>query len=116
LSEVIGSWKIIEISLPRTLRSLRFDACRRSSPRNRAWPVETEANFFDSRRNDCICASGVERSSSLSRPGFGLRLRIDIIVTLLPQPDSPTTPRVSPGLTLNETPSTALTIPSSVLK
>jgi hypothetical protein len=50
------------------------------------------------------------------RPGFGLRLRIDIIVTLFPEPDSPTTPRVSPGRTANEMPSTAFTIPSSVLK
>ena len=50
------------------------------------------------------------------RPGFGFRLRIDIIVTLFPEPDSPTTPSVWPGRTENETPSTALTMPSSVLK
>src|SRR6185437_8253401 len=40
----------------------------------------------------------------------------DIIVTLLPEPDSPTMPRVSPSETLKETPSTARTTPSSVLK
>ena len=37
-------------------------------------------------------------------------------VTLLPQPDSPTIPSVLPFSTVNETPSTALTIPSSVWK
>ena len=40
----------------------------------------------------------------------------DIIVTLLPEPDSPTMPSVSPSDTENETPSTARTSPSSVLK
>src|SRR5215831_19081217 len=40
----------------------------------------------------------------------------DIIVTLLPDPDSPTMPSVSPSDTVNETPSTALTTPSSVRK
>ena len=40
----------------------------------------------------------------------------DIIVTLLPEPDSPTMPSVSPSDTENETPSTARTRPSSVLK
>jgi hypothetical protein len=38
----------------------------------------------------------------------------DIIVTLLPDPDSPTIPRTSRGASVNETPSTALTTPSSV--
>src|SRR5262245_12147590 len=37
-------------------------------------------------------------------------------LTLLPEPDSPTMPSVSPGWIENETPSTALTIPSSVGK
>ena len=41
---------------------------------------------------------------------------IDIIVTLLPEPDSPTIPSTSPGETENETPSTARTMPSSVRK
>ena len=36
--------------------------------------------------------------------------------TLLPDPDSPTTPSVSPGSSENETPSTAFTNPSSVGK
>ncbi len=38
----------------------------------------------------------------------------DIMVTLLPEPDSPTMPSTSPGSSVNETPSTALTTPSSV--
>ena len=37
-------------------------------------------------------------------------------VTLLPEPDSPTIPRVSPRSSVNDTPSTAWTMPSSVLK
>ncbi len=37
-------------------------------------------------------------------------------VTLLPLPDSPTIPIVSPASSENETPSTALTTPSWVLK
>src|SRR5205085_838500 len=37
-------------------------------------------------------------------------------VTLLPQPDSPTMPSVSPGTTSNETPSTARVTPSAVKK
>ncbi len=40
----------------------------------------------------------------------------DIIVTLLPEPDSPTMPSVSPSETVNDTPSTARTTPSSVRK
>ena len=34
-----------------------------------------------------------------------------MLVTLLPQPDSPTIPSVSPGSTAKETPSTAWTTP-----
>ena len=45
-----------------------------------------------------------------------MRRMIDIAVTDLPQPDSPTTPRRSPAFTLKETPSTAFTTPSSVEK
>jgi hypothetical protein len=37
-------------------------------------------------------------------------------VTLLPHPDSPTIPSVSPGNTSSETPSTARVIPSTVKK
>src|SRR5215470_11802493 len=48
--------------------------------------------------------------------GSMIRRITDIIVTLLPDPDSPTMPRVSPSETVNDTPSTALTTPSSVRK
>ena len=37
-------------------------------------------------------------------------------VTLLPEPDSPTMPRVSPRSSENVTPDTAFTMPSSVRK
>ncbi len=40
----------------------------------------------------------------------------DDAVTLLPQPDSPTSPTVWPGLMEIETPSTARTMPSKVKK
>src|SRR3954453_7922454 len=46
--------------------------------------------------------------------GAGTRRRIDSAVALLPQPDSPTIAKVSPGMTWNETPSTARTMPSRV--
>ena len=36
------------------------------------------------------------------------------LVTVLPDPDSPTIATVSPEFTVRETPSTALTVPSSV--
>ena len=48
--------------------------------------------------------------------GSLIRRITDIIVTLLPDPDSPTIPSTSPGETENETPSTAPTLPASVRK
>ncbi len=39
-----------------------------------------------------------------------------MLATLLPDPDSPTMPSISPRLTSSERPSTALTTPSSVSK
>ena len=99
LSDVIGSWKIIEISLPRSARSRRFDASSRFSPRNSACPVETDVCFFDAWRNASMRGLGRQRRDhARCAPGFGFRLRIDIIVTLFPEPDSPTTPSVWPGL------------------
>src|SRR6266851_2116745 len=51
------------------------------------------------------------------RPGgSATRRRTDNAVTLLPQPDSPTTPKTSPARTLYETPSTARTTPAAVKK
>src|SRR3954471_21994949 len=56
--------------------------------------------------------------TSPSNTAFGSRIRrmIDMTVTLLPDPDSPTMPSTSPGAMSNETPSTARTSPSSVRK
>src|SRR5439155_26636571 len=51
------------------------------------------------------------------RPGgCGIRRITDSAVTLLPEPDSPTTPSVSPLLMWKSIPSTARTTPSSVKK
>ena len=91
LSELIGSWKIIAISLPRTFRRSSSVAPISSVPPSIARPV--------------ISALGPRVSP--------IRL---IAVTDLPQPDSPTIARTSPRRTSNETPSTALTWPSSVWK
>src|SRR3954469_9346262 len=91
LRDVIGSWKTIATSLPRTRRSSRFFSLNRSRPWNIAVPLTT-------------------------RPGgWGIRPSSASVETLLPEPDSPTIPSVSPGKRSYETPSTAWTIPSSVL-
>src|SRR2546427_2610669 len=52
-------------------------------------------------------------SPSTIRPGRSTILKIDRAVTLLPQPLSPTMPRVAPGYRSKVTPSTAFTVPSS---
>jgi len=49
-----------------------------------------------------------------TRPARGRSPSSAMAVTLLPQPDSPTIPSVSPGAMSNETPLTAWTIPRSV--
>ncbi len=71
-SEVIGSWKIIAIRLPRISRTASSLSPRISSPSKMISPVGIRAAGFGSRR---MSASEL---------------------TLLPQPDSPTTPSVSP--------------------
>jgi len=54
---------------------------------------------------------------STMRPGGeAISRRMESEVTVLPQPDSPTTASVSPGSTEKETPSTARTTPSRVKK
>src|SRR6478672_68000 len=88
---VIGSWKIIAISLPRLARRRRGLAVSRSSSFHNAVPEDIAVRF-------------------------GFRPMIVRQVTLLPEPDSPTMPSVCPLSTVNETPSTARTTPSSVLK
>ena len=84
-----GSWKIIATSLPRTSRSSAGVAFSRSRPCSRISPLMRERFAFSSPR-------------------------IARLVTLLPEPDSPTMPSVSPRSSVNERPDTALTIPSSV--
>ena len=91
LSEVIGSWKIIEIWLPRTSRISSSESFSRSRPSSRISP-------------------------STILPGRPMRRMIDSAVMLLPQPDSPTTPSVLPSSIAKLTPSTALTMPSWVKK
>ena len=91
LSDVIGSWKIIAICLPRTSSSALSDIVVSSRSSKRIEPDTT-------------------------RPGGCTRPMIESDVTDLPQPDSPTIPSTDPSSTSNETPSTACTSPSRVLK
>src|SRR2546430_270478 len=92
LSEVIGSWKIMEMASPRTSRISASDNSSRSRPSNTTLP------------------------STVRPGGDAIRRRIESDVTLLPQPDSPTMASVSPRTTEKETPSTARTTPSRVKK
>src|SRR5262245_11755064 len=77
------------IFLPRIARSSDWCILSRSRPSNRTSPVIRPP---------------------LARPMMAR------LVTLLPEPDSPTIPRVWPGSSEKLTPSTALTTPSSVSK
>src|SRR5207249_9344166 len=80
---------IIAISPPRTSRISRCERRIRSRPR---------------------------KSTSPSTTAFGSRIRriTAIIETVLPEPDSPTTPTTSPSATESERRTTARTIPFSV--
>src|SRR5436190_1970836 len=91
-NDVIGSWKIMEMASPRTLRISASGSSSRSRP------------------------SKITRPATVRPGGDAIRRRIDSDVTLLPQPDSPTTASVSPRSTENDTPSTARTTPSRVKK
>ena len=89
-SDVIGSWKIMAI---------RF----RGSAGARLRHLEQIAALED-------------RLAPAIRPGgCGISRMIDSILTLFPEPDSPTIPSVSPAAMSYVTPSTAWTTPSSVL-
>ena len=72
LRAVRGSWKIMLTLSPRNVRISSGGSFRRSTPRNRTCP-EMRASFL------------VTRPITVSQ------------LTLLPEPDSPTTPSVSPG-------------------
>jgi hypothetical protein len=95
LSEVIGSWKIIAIWLPRTSISSAGDSASRSIGRS---------------------APRKSASPPTIRPGSAIRRISESAVTLLPQPDSPTIPSTSPWSSENDTPSTARTVSSSIRK
>ena len=70
---VMGSWKIMAMSLP-LMPCIRFS--------------ETSSRFCPSKR---ISPSGYEAG------GLGLSCITESAGTLLPEPDSPTIPNVSPG-------------------
>ncbi len=90
LSEVIGSWKIIEMSRPRISRICSSSSSSRLRPSNRTRPFGTRP---------------VSRGNSRM---------MESAVTDLPEPDSPTIATTSPRLTLKLTPSTARTVPRDV--
>ena len=92
LSAVSGSWKIIAISPPRTER------IRCSLGREQVLALPEHAVGLDRRRR------------------LGIRPMMLIAVTDLPDPDSPTMANTSPRRTSKLTPSTALTMPASVVK
>src|ERR1700712_660122 len=86
LRAVMGSWKIIAASRPRTLSRSFSRAVSMSRPRMLRLPLLT----------------WYARS--------GNRRRLSIAVTDLPEPDSPITPTISPGLTCSDTPLRAFTV------
>ena len=87
---VSGSWKIMAIWLPRMLRMVGSSWPNRSS-------VEPSC-IFSSTRPRVIFA----------RVPISTSLMIERAVTDLPEPDSPTTPSVSPGSMVKPTESTAV--------
>src|SRR5215207_8796888 len=87
-----GSWKIIAILPPRSLRTCSSVAVTSSSSSSQISPV------------------------TLALLRVRCRPRTANDVTLLPEPDSPTMPSVRPRSTLNDEPETACTMPSSVSK
>ena len=91
LSEVIGSWKTMEIWEPHSWRRDLAGALRISWPMNRTEPVRTT-------------------------PSRGTSPMIERESTVLPDPDSPTMPTVSPRSRVRETPLTALSAPAAVEK
>ena len=91
-NDVIGSWKIIEMSFPRNLINSCSDFLAKSSPKKLISPF-------------------------LIRPASPWNnLVIALVVTDFPEPDSPTIARVSPLLIKKSTPLTACTSPASISK
>src|SRR5258707_12268569 len=91
LSDAMGSWNTIAIPRPRIDCIWRSVRDPRSRSPKRTWPAVTRA------------LSGSRRIRAIA-------------VTLLPLPDSPTTPRVRPGRTSKLTPLTASKEPRRVSK
>ena len=85
LSDVIGSWKTIAISLPRTRSSTAAE------------PSPTSDSPFQ------------RTSPAVILPGRSISPIAACAVTLLPEPDSPTMPSVSPRPTWKLTSRTACT-------
>jgi hypothetical protein len=86
---VMGSWKIMEISAPRSLRRLS------SSSLARSWSLKSTL-------------------PALISPFGGSRRSSALATVLLPQPDSPTMPTIWPGLTSKLTSRSAVRMPSRV--
>ena len=87
---VMGSWNMMEHRLPRKSRILLSGHFVMSSPLYRIWP-------------------------DLMDPFFSRICMMEYAETDLPDPDSPTMPRILPAVRLKETPLTALTSPLSVV-
>ena len=89
-SDDVGCWKIMLIRLPRI------------------WRIASSGELQQVRAVEHdLAAPRSGRAGPTSR-------RIDRLVTLLPQPDSPTRPMISPRSTWKSMPSTARTMPSRV--
>ena len=80
--EVMGSWNTTAMSFPRRARTVSREALSRSIPSKKIWPVSSVLAL-------------------LSSPARAMA------VTVLPLPDSPTRPRISPRAMFREMPFTA---------
>ena len=89
--EVIGSWKIMAISLPRRATSCFLESFIMSTPSKSISPP-------------------------MILPFWGSSRMMEVAVTLLPEPDSPTMPMVLPASRVKLTPSTAFAMPVAVWK
>ena len=89
---VMGSWKIMAMSLPRTWRISASLMVRRS------------------------LSPSISDPSTTLPGGSGMRRMSDMAATVLPEPDSPTMPMVSPRSSVKLTPFTAFTTPACVKK
>src|SRR3978361_643410 len=73
------------------------------------------ARISSSSRPSSSVPSSVTEPPTMRPGGVATSRMIDSAVTLLPQPDSPTTPSVSPRRAWEDTPPTALTTPAPPL-